>query len=356
MSPAADELHQRTECHTCVFRRRSHTQIHMRRLHCAVRIMWIMTKRKQLVWHRFAFRRPQIFVLNIKLERHQAVTFSQHNRWHIFASMQTPLKIGIRFISYVFRISDVHKVQCSEKLMKVDIALPDGGVDESNVYLEGMKGFPNPKCRPIITGLIAQFSLPLDDFYECGVTRVRKYTVSILGARSNWNTWTWFEFHFRERRCSTTTSLLSRRTTRNSSVSSALRLDRSILRRIRMFWDDGTFYRPVSRSQCKYYITFRFSEVHRSAILTLLLSFSRISCSELDITSSVNARAPEPKLDVAVRQGGQIVTGELNVSPGTPLSMEIYLDSVSAPVYGLGVTYMQVTDTKSQEETIIFNG
>lgn len=78
--------------------------------------------------------------------------------------------------------------------------------------------------------------------------------------------------------------------------------------------------------------------------------------SELDITSSVNARAPEPILDVAVRQGGQIVSGELNVSPGTPLSMEIYLDKVSAPVYGLGVTYMQVTDTKSQEETIIFNG
>lgn len=61
-------------------------------------------------------------------------------------------------------------------------------------------------------------------------------------------------------------------------------------------------------------------------------------------------------MSVGVRQGGEIVTGELNVSPGTPLSMEIYLDKQSAPVYGLGVTYMQVTDTKSQEETIIFNG
>lgn len=59
---------------------------------------------------------------------------------------------------------------------------------------------------------------------------------------------------------------------------------------------------------------------------------------------------------MGVRQGTQIVTGELNVSPGTPLSMEIYLDKESAPVYGLGVTYMQVTDTKLQEETIIFNG
>ncbi|KAJ8934925.1 hypothetical protein NQ314_013104, partial [Rhamnusium bicolor] len=48
--------------------------------------------------------------------------------------------------------------------------------------------------------------------------------------------------------------------------------------------------------------------------------------------------------------------GELNVSPGTPLQMEIFLDKVSAPIYGLLVTNMQVTDTKAQEETIIYNG
>lgn len=78
--------------------------------------------------------------------------------------------------------------------------------------------------------------------------------------------------------------------------------------------------------------------------------------SDLEITTSLTERAPEPILNVAVRQGDEIVTGELNVSPGTPLSMEINLDKASAPVYGLGVTYMQVTDTNSQEETIIFNG
>jgi len=50
------------------------------------------------------------------------------------------------------------------------------------------------------------------------------------------------------------------------------------------------------------------------------------------------------------------VTGELNVSPGTPLQMEIFLDNDSAPIYGLLVTYMLVTDTKTQEETIIING
>lgn len=66
--------------------------------------------------------------------------------------------------------------------------------------------------------------------------------------------------------------------------------------------------------------------------------------------------APEPKLGVGVRQGDQLLTGELNVNSGTPLQMEIYLDKESAPIYGLLVSYMQVTDTKKQEETIIING
>lgn len=77
---------------------------------------------------------------------------------------------------------------------------------------------------------------------------------------------------------------------------------------------------------------------------------------DLEITTLLTEKAPEPVLDVAVRQNGVVVSGDLNVSPGTPLMMEIFLDNTSAPIYGLGVTYMQVTDTKSQEETIIFNG
>lgn len=77
---------------------------------------------------------------------------------------------------------------------------------------------------------------------------------------------------------------------------------------------------------------------------------------ELEITTSLTEKAPEPILGVGVRQGGNLVTGELNVSPGTPLQMEIFLDKTSAPIYGLLVTHMQVTDTKAQEETIIYNG
>lgn len=91
-------------------------------------------------------------------------------------------------------------------------------------------------------------------------------------------------------------------------------------------------------------------------IHVVFLNYFFFFCRELDITPLQDYHAPIPNLSVGVRQGGELVDGELNVSPGTPLSMEIYLDKNSAPVYGLGVTYMQVTDTKSQEETIIFNG
>lgn len=78
--------------------------------------------------------------------------------------------------------------------------------------------------------------------------------------------------------------------------------------------------------------------------------------STIDIGGVISGVAPLPMLSVGVRQGGKLVTGELNVSPGTPLQMEIFLDNKSSPVYGLLVTYMQVTDTISAEETIIFNG
>lgn len=77
---------------------------------------------------------------------------------------------------------------------------------------------------------------------------------------------------------------------------------------------------------------------------------------EYILTRNITTAAPQPQLGVGVRQGNNLVTGELNVSPGTPLQMEIFLDNSSAPVYGILVTHMQVTDTKAQEETIIYNG
>ena len=44
------------------------------------------------------------------------------------------------------------------------------------------------------------------------------------------------------------------------------------------------------------------------------------------------------------------------MKPGTPLKMEVYLDSVSADVYGLLVTGLEVTDTGDQKEPILVNG
>ncbi|KAI8441318.1 hypothetical protein MSG28_014940 [Choristoneura fumiferana] len=76
----------------------------------------------------------------------------------------------------------------------------------------------------------------------------------------------------------------------------------------------------------------------------------------INITRNEQGQAPIPILTAVVKQNGRQVTGEISVSPGTPLSMEINLDDESKPVYGLLVNYMHVTDTGKQQETIIFNG
>lgn len=77
---------------------------------------------------------------------------------------------------------------------------------------------------------------------------------------------------------------------------------------------------------------------------------------DLEISTDVVGKAPEPILSVGVKQNNSLISENLNVSPGTPLVIEISLDRVSAEVYGLSVSQMQVTDTKTQEEIIIYNG
>lgn len=63
--------------------------------------------------------------------------------------------------------------------MKIDIALASNNIKSSDVYLDGMKGYPNPRCQSTITNQVASFRLPLKDFYECGLTRiVHKLNVS----------------------------------------------------------------------------------------------------------------------------------------------------------------------------------
>ncbi|KAL1459507.1 hypothetical protein WDU94_011479, partial [Cyamophila willieti] len=97
------------------------------------------------------------------------------------------------------------------------------------------------------------------------------------------------------------------------------------------------------------------AELLCSLRLPLFSILSSTRFENLDI-ESVENKAPEPVLNVGVRQGDRRINGELNVNPGSQLTMEINLDPVSAPIYGLLVSYMQVSDTKNLEETIVYNG
>lgn len=63
--------------------------------------------------------------------------------------------------------------------MRVNVVLPSND-SSTSVYLEGMKGYPEPKCKPTIKDTLAEFQLSLMNIYECGVTRiVNKITVSL---------------------------------------------------------------------------------------------------------------------------------------------------------------------------------
>ncbi|XP_031640948.1 uncharacterized protein LOC116352466 [Contarinia nasturtii] len=200
-----------------------------------------------------------------------------------------------------------HKVYCSEDLMKVDIELLTDNINPSDVYLEGLKGYPNPRCQPTIKDRVAQFQLPLRDFYECGVTRVF-----------------------------------------NKNNGKKVFYHKVIIETLRR--------KDFVSFKCIISVPYNLTNTPHNITRRDVLPVGFEEPIELDITEKHDFYAPEPVLGVGVRQGDELVDGELNVSPGTPLSMEIYLDKKSAPVYGLGVTYMQVTDTKTQEETIIFNG
>lgn len=62
--------------------------------------------------------------------------------------------------------------------MKISIGVPN---DTTAIYLEGLKGYTNPKCKPQIEDELATFELSLIDFYDCGLMRiVNKLTVSIF--------------------------------------------------------------------------------------------------------------------------------------------------------------------------------
>lgn len=86
--------------------------------------------------------------------------------------------------------------------------------------------------------------------------------------------------------------------------------------------------------------------------------FYEMPPEQLDLGMNATGRAPVPILNVAVLQNGQVIDSEINVHPGTPLEMVIYLDDKSAKVYGLLASFLKVQDDtfRQREEVIILNG
>ncbi|XP_050295566.1 uncharacterized protein LOC126735579 [Anthonomus grandis grandis] len=197
------------------------------------------------------------------------------------------------------------EILCTRDQMRVEIPLQP---ETKSIYIQGLRDYPDPACRPHTdpTGKLAVLELDLNDVYRCAVTRiVNKQT----GKKVYYQT-------IIIEKGSTESDANVRETVH---VKCSITKDHKIARR-QVF--PAGFEEPI----------------------------------DLETTTSLIGMAPQPNITVGVRQAGKLVTGELNVSPGTPLQMEISLDPVSTSIYGLLVTHMQVSDTKSQEETIIYNG
>ncbi|XP_039297436.1 uncharacterized protein LOC111044976 isoform X1 [Nilaparvata lugens] len=254
------------------------------------------------------------------------------------------------------------KVKCSEESMVVELRKTD---DVKDIFLENLKHYPDPACHPVIEGSLATFKLSLSDVFQCAVTRLRNQATGVTS---------YYHKIFVE-------SENQKEIIHVKCIEFAdQRMNHTIVRRNVLpagFQEPDTCSllscaaRLVSPSSCRgspssSQLTspgalsslpkFRKAGVYLVPTCTAVFMAKQNSSIDLEITTSLTSRAPEPQLGVGVRQGGQLLTGELNVNSGTPLQMEIFLDKSSAPIYGLLVSYMQVTDTKKQEETIIFNG
>ncbi|KAI4467003.1 hypothetical protein MML48_2g00007840 [Holotrichia oblita] len=193
--------------------------------------------------------------------------------------------------------------------MRIEVPISES---TREVYLEGLKEYPDLACKPQRdpTGTLTVFELDLDDVFRCATTRIIN---QMTGRQIFYQTVIVEEGGQDGKDTPSTVTSLHVKCSRPTILGNHTITRRNIL-------PEG------------------FQE------------------EDVQVIEEYTSSAPKPELGVGVRQGGKLVTGELNVSPGTPLQMEIYLSKVSAPIYGLLVTMMQVTDTKTQEETIIYNG
>merc|ERR1712115_652091 len=209
-----------------------------------------------------------------------------------------------------------YKVHCSEDSLRVDMVKHE---DVSAVYLNHLKDYPDPACKPEIEGSRATFLLSLENIYQCMVTRVEDR-----------NTGRKVFYH-------------------RVVVEYGDKAPKDVfLVKCDTGYSTGHGLNGTADV-----------EVEPLSVVKRQAEFPANFREDYDVLIDedvVEGHAPVPVLNVGVRQSGTLIDNELNVKPGTPLNMEVYLDTVSAKVYGLMVTGMEVTDTKDQNEPILVNG
>ncbi|XP_035214151.1 uncharacterized protein LOC118187953 [Stegodyphus dumicola] len=187
--------------------------------------------------------------------------------------------------------------------MKVIIMV---GNNQSSVFVENLRGFKG--CVPKTVKGKAIVKLPLDNFHECGTTRMtNKYTGQ--------------------------TMYYNRIIIDQQNKSREVLLVKCVL--------PGDKTKPAEWEK-------------RPKRNVLPPGFYEYDL--LNITNIV-AHAPTPYLNLAIRQNGRFLDTASNVQPGTPLEMVIFLDEKSASTYGLLASYLKVTDgTVEHDEIIVMNG
>lgn len=206
-----------------------------------------------------------------------------------------------------------YKVHCTKDNLRVDVVKHE---DVSDIYLQHLKDYPDPACKPEVVHSRATFNLKLNNIYQCMVTKVL-----------NKNTGRTVYYHRVVMEYKDTTP----------KQAFLVKCDMGLTPTNASSYDSEVSEISLVKRQADFPVNFQED-------------------SDIEITSEVTGTAPIPVLNVGVRQDGTLIDDELNVKPGTPLNMEVYLDSESSEVYGLMVTGMEVTDTREQTEPILVNG
>ncbi|XP_043466035.1 uncharacterized protein LOC122500930 [Leptopilina heterotoma] len=213
------------------------------------------------------------------------------------------------------------KVKCRHELMEVDIIRTS---PQARIYLHHLKNYPDEGCQPQIKKGIATFRLSIldRDLSRCGMTRVLN---KLTGQKVYYH-----QIVVEEPSDSSKHTLTVKCVITEVAVQPGINFG-----------------------------NYTFIPSNHSVVRRNVLPAGFQEEEHITDAASITQSAPSPELGIGVRQNGVLVTGELSVSPGTPLQMEIYLKPDSAPTYGLLVTHMQVRDkidNATQEEAIIFNG